>query len=73
MDNTIVILFCIWFVSEVIDNIKKYKMEKTQQFAVETLREEFQKLQKKNEELEKDNVFLKSMANDICDEMKGKG
>lgn len=73
MDNTIAALFCIWVVSEVIDNIKKYKMEKTQQFAVETLREEFQKLQKKNEELEKDNVFLKSMVNDICDEMKEKG
>lgn len=69
MDNTVVFLFCIWVVSEVIDNIKKYKMEKIQHFALETLREEFQKLQKKNEESEKENTFLKSMVKDISDEL----
>ena len=73
MDNTIAFLFCIWVVSEIIDNIKKYKMEKKQHFVVETLSEEFKKLQVKNQELEKDYVFLKSLVNDISDELSEKG
>lgn len=68
MDNTIAVLFCIWVVSEVIDNIKKYKMEKTQQFAVETLREEYQKMQKRIDELEKENHNLKLVLENISEE-----
>ena len=69
MNNQIAILFCIWVVFEVIDNIKKYKMEKTLQFAVETLREEFQKMQAKIKELEKENHYLRCFVNDLSDEM----
>lgn len=68
MDNTIAVLFCIWVVSEVIDNIKKYKMEKTQQFAVETLREEYQKMQKRIDDLEKENHNLKLVLENISEE-----
>lgn len=67
MDNTIAVLFCIWVVSEVIDNIKKYKMEKTQQFAVETLREEYQKMQKRIDDLEKENHDLKLVLENISE------
>ena len=73
MNNTIAFLFCIWVVSEIIDNIKKYKMEKKQQFVVEVLREEFQNLQKKNEELEKDYNFLSAVVNDISNDLAEKG
>lgn len=68
MNNTIAVLFCIWVVSEVIDNIKKYKTEKTQHFVVETLREEYQKMQKKIDDLEKENHDFKLVLENIAEE-----
>lgn len=68
MDNTIAVLFCIWVISEVIDNIKKYKMVKTQKFAVETLREDYLKMQKRIDDLEKENHDLKLVLENISEE-----
>ena len=39
MDSTLAILFGIWVVMEVIDNIKKYKKEKEQKYVEETIKE----------------------------------
>lgn len=68
MDSTLSILFGIWVVIEVIDNIKKYKKEKEQKYVEETIREEFQKLLKRIDDLEKENHNLRLVLENISEE-----
>lgn len=70
-DIGVAILFCIWLIVEVIDNVKGYKEEIKNKEFKEILSKEIKKQAKEIEELKKENHILNLFVKDLSDEKGG--